>query len=221
MRNLKILGLSLLALVGVMAISASAAQAKWLLLLNGVSVLKEILNVTVNSGELLVPSLGLKIFCSGGTGTAGIELSADHKTLSGSVTGTFNKCKDLEFSEVCTVHGVGDGAETISAKGTGTASMEGEKVLVNAASSEFANVEYLGEECPFVEVDGRVSGSVTLEVLKPLEDANLHQVHLVKQNLLYGTAAAELHNGTKGGLLSGSVTVTGATNKVGLHLVGL
>jgi hypothetical protein len=67
-KRLKILGLSLLALAGIMTVSASAAQANWQLLLNGGVVTSLNWAATAGAGELLVPAIGLAIR-TGGTGT--------------------------------------------------------------------------------------------------------------------------------------------------------
>lgn len=219
--HLEILGLSLLALVGVMAVSASAAQAKWLLLKDGVSVLSQSFNFTLGTVELLVPNVGIEILCKGGTGTTNFSLDATHTKLSGSASWQFSGCEDVNYGEVCTVEGVGDSAGKISVALTGTGIMEGEKVLIDAASSEFLNFQYLGEECPFTELDGRVSGEMTLEVLEPLKEAALHQVHLVKQNLFYGGESAEWHAGPpSAGTVLGSISTLNG-EKSAIHLVGL
>ncbi len=218
----KLLGLSLLVLA-VMAVSASGAQAEWLLLRNKVSVKSLQLLGKTESGTLLVPSLGLAITCEKGTGEAKVELSEGNKKLSGTVAGKFTGCVDKEFGEVCTVKGVGDPVGTISAQGSGEATMKGAAVQIvggTTAFGSFANVVYGGAECPLVEIDGKVTGSGTLEVLDALEDLAVHsKIKLVSASLFFGKNPASIHNGS-GGAVSGSATeVSGATFAV--HLVNL
>ncbi len=227
MRNLKVLGLSLLALVAVMAVSASAAQAKWLLLRNGTSVSSLNLIAEAEEGELLVPELGIAIHCEGGKGEVNVETTEGNKKLLASASPEFQGCTDLNFGEVCTVQGKGDPVGTIGASGTGVGSMEGEKVFVTAASTgeaPFADVVYGGEECPLVEIDGRTFGFVEFEILNPLADTLLKEVHISDEELTFGNSPAELHmfdkeTGEPLPLLGSITEATGAT--FGVHLVEL
>ena len=173
-------------------------------------------------GSLLVPGLGLNINCKEGNGTVTAKAESKTKKLTGTAAGKFTGCTDKNFGEVCTVMGRNSKGEadpngTISAEGTGEGSMTGEKVLVTAASSKFAKVEYLGAECPLVEVDGTVSGSITVEVLNPLEDLKLHAVDLVAQNLLFGKEKATLDAPTP----AGSITDTDPNATIAIHLCNL
>lgn len=219
-KNLKILGLSLLTFTAVMAVGASAVQAKWLLLKNGASANLLNLNVSVNAGEFLVEDLGMKIYCSaGGTGSADLSLNSPSNTvLSTSASVTFHGCLDLEFESVCDVHSLGQPNGLITATGSGVASMSGSNMYINISSAELATIVYLGNECPLHEVSlagDIVSGSVKFEVLEHTTSAKLHQIDLVGQALLYGGQPAELHEP-----LSGSVTeATGAFFAV--HLLNL
>ena len=215
----RILGLSLLAAVGVMAVSASAAQGKWLLLNNKTSVLLQTFNASINSIEFLVPSIGFNIYCIGATGTDHTQLNGSHVSQTGGVEVTFFECEDLNFGEVCAVRGEGDPIGKISAGTSGTASMSGEKVLINAETSNFATIEYLGEECPLTEINGGVSGSLTAEIANPLEDAATHTVTIVAQNLECGGEPVEYH-AAGGGPVTGTITTpNGAT--YASHLVAL
>jgi hypothetical protein len=220
-KHFKILGLSLLALVGVMAVSATAAQAKWLLLKSGVSV--KLLEVTASAGLgfLLVPKLGLQIHCTAGSGTVHVESSEEDKKLLVKATPVFTGCTDKKFGGVCTVRGASDTTGKITAKGKGEGSMSGEKVLITAASGAgeaFTDVKYEGEECPLTEIDGKVTGSVTFEVGTPLTDSTSHGVTVTAQSLLFGGQTSELHKTKAGEALTGTVS-SGSTFAV--HLVSL
>ena len=95
-RHLKILGLSLLALVGVMAVSASGAQANWLLL-NPANTSVDELNVSgpILLSELLVPGLELAIHCKGGKASALLKKLNGGATLSGSGSALFTEMRGI------------------------------------------------------------------------------------------------------------------------------
>ena len=192
----RLLGLSMLVAVTAMAVSASAAQAKWLVLLDGKSVSTIKLGISAPKGELLVPGLGLAIVCEGGTGSVSASLSNENKTLSGSASIIFSGCTDLNFGEVCDVSSIGDAAGTIKSGGEGAAGMEGEEYFVDASSSEFTNITYTGEECPLTEIDGRVNGKVRVTLLDALKDTNLKVGHVLvpPKSLFFGEEEATLHD---------------------------
>lgn len=217
--HLKILCLSLLALVGVMAVSASAAQAKWLLLLSKASVLKQTFEFTINPAVFAVPGLGIEIACTGGTGTDFTQLNEAHTVQSGGAIAKFTGCKDVTFGEVCTLASPGEPVGTIVTSGTGSGSMEGEKVLVTTASSEFAKIQFFGEECPFTELDGKVVGSVTVEIADPLKDTASHEVEVVKYKLTCGGEPVTFQ-APGGGNVSGTLSTT-TSQAAATHLVGL
>ncbi len=224
-RRVKILGLSLLALGAFLAVSASVAQAKWLVLVNKVSKTSVNLKATVEAGRLLVPGLNLKIKCSEGKAAGSASLSEENKKLAGSATVTFTGCVVLEFEKTCfPMSKEGATAQpngTIIAKSNAKAFMEGTKVLVEAKSegAAFTSLEILGASCPLEEVDYAVNGSITLEVENPLTDAVKHGVVLVKQALTYGGQTATLENDASTALKGSVEEESGLTTSI--HLVNL
>lgn len=215
----RILGLLLLALVAALAVNASTAHAKWLLLQDGQSVLSLNLEYEAKLSELLVPDLGLIIHCTHSVGTIDLSLSGDHKTLTDSMEVTYHGCDDLIFGGVCSVHSLGEPDGLIGTSGSGIATMSGEKVLLNVASTDFGHIQYLGPECPLTEIDGRLSGSMQFELAGPLSESILHPTSLVGQGLFFGQSEAELHNAF-GGAVSGSARTLG-NDTFAVHLVGL
>ncbi len=169
---------------------------EWTLLRNGVLVSSLILIAEVEEGELLVPELGLAIHCEGGEGAMHVETAEAGKKLLASAEPEFHGCTDLNFGEVCTVQGKGDPVGTIGAAGTATGSTKGGKVFLTAESSPeapFADIVYGGEECPLVEINSRTFGFIELEILNPVVDTTLKQVHISDQELELGSSPAELH----------------------------
>ena len=229
-RYWKSLGVSLLALLGTLAASAPAAQANWLLLVNGVSVGKIQLLVTREGGYFLAES-GTKIYCENATGVAEASLSAEKTLLGGKATVTFKGCQDEGFGKTCTIHSAGQSSGTIVATGVGDIEMEAggpaETVWIKAAGSggAFTEIIYEGAKCPLNEAEESVSGTLKITVLEALADKKLHEIHIQGEGLRLGTVKAETHmldSVTKVSLpiLLGSVTeVQGRT--FAFHLVNL
>lgn len=216
---LKSLGLSLFVLIACMVASTPAAQAKWLILLNGTSVLLLNLETKVGELEILVPWTGYGINCEFGLWKAHYSLNETHTGVKVVSSGPWKECGLLVFGEVCTVHSSGQKDGEILVSGTGGVSMEGSKVLESISSSEFTNIEFLGEECPLTEIDGRMSGSMTFEVANPTTNATSHGVTLVNYNLSVGEEEALLHNSSEGTVTGSMAEPSGAT--FAFHLVGL
>ncbi len=201
-RNLaKILGLALLAAVGVMAVSASAAQAKWLFLKEGEgspSLLK--FNITGLLGELLVPESKLAIHCTGATGTATV-----HDDGTGEASGTFHGCTVLG-DEQCTIYPEEEEEGTpgdIPASGTGKLEMSGEgeeeEVYITAEGKPFAVWYFGGMFCTLPE-EVEVNGLARIDILDASTLAKVHLVHVDEgrdsegnTELFYGKEPAELH----------------------------
>lgn len=225
MRNLKILGLSLLALVGVMAVSASAAQAEWLILLNKESVSSVTVDLaTERAGHLLVPDLGLDIACVKGEGTVTATLESGNEVLKGSGSILYTECKDNNFGEVCEVGSKGEESGKIKAIGSGIGGMEGEKVFTKLESTEnapFTDIEYRGEECPLTEINGEVTGFVLVEVVSPLVDAKLKLGIVREQDLEYGGQPATLEDDLLNTEPAVSITDDDPNATLALHLVNL
>ncbi len=219
-KHLKILCLAICALTAFMAMSASAAQAKWLILRNKVSVTTFETKVTVEAGRLLVPALGLTIFCGGGEGTSKVS-GGGTTTLSGTATITLKGCDVLEFEEVCSVRGSKDavGSNKITTNGEGSASMTGSEVFLTASSkagSPFTNIVLEGAECPFIEINGEMTGSTTSKIESPLSDLATHNVVGTSQSLSFGGNATKIENNS-GGNLAGTATDSGGQT-LAVHL---
>lgn len=217
---LKPIGLSLLVAVCVLAASVTEAHAKWQILLNGFQVNGINLNMTVPKIHLLVPGLGLSIVCNGGTGEVEAKLSNEDQVLTVSAVEMSTGCDDANFGEVCDVRSTGQKAGAIVSSGSGTAAMAGEnEYFVDVSSNEFTNIEYIGEECPLTEIDGRVSGKKRTHVLNALENTVLKIGHTLDKGLFFGEEEATLHDGNEGPPLS---SITQPHDFIwSLHLVGL
>ncbi len=201
-RNLaKILGLALLAAVGVMAVSASAAQAEWEFLREGAgspSLLQ--FKVTGLLGEFLVPESNLAIHCTGATGTATL-----HDDGTGEASGTFHGCTVLG-DEQCTIYPEEEEEGTpgdIPASGTGKLEMSGEgeeeEVYITAEGKPFAVWYFSGIFCPLPE-ETELGGLFLITILDASTLAQVHLVHVDegrdsegKTELFYGNEPAELH----------------------------
>jgi hypothetical protein len=100
--GLKVLGLTLLAAISMMALSAAAAQAGSEVFVEGkVLTGEKPIKGTLGAGELLTAG-GLKISCTGGTIAGGIKNL--EKMGSGSGTATFSGCKVKSAESVCEVY---------------------------------------------------------------------------------------------------------------------
>lgn len=211
-KRLKILCLSICALAGLMAINVSTAQAKWLILRNGVSVesIKE--TITIEEWRLLVPALGIQLLCKGGTGTFNLSGGGGTALTTAKVL-TLNGCVASEFEEVCKVRDstneVGSGKITFA--GSGEGSMTGASVFFTASStagSPFTNIIFEGGECPFVEIGGKTYGSLTFQILEPLTNVATHPTDVSSQNLQFFGNPTVIENAA-GGTLKGSLTDSG------------
>jgi hypothetical protein len=226
-KSAKALGLALLVAVGVMAVSASAAQAKWLLLRNQVSVLELKLTGEVLLTEMLVGSIGYKLHCSKGVSSTTLSLNASHTVLTSTATTIFQGCVIKECEKVCTVRSPGLAAGEIKATASGEWKMEGEKVYADLSGAEISVLEITGALCPYSEYDGVImNGTLTLTLDEPLKDQTTHLALLDDNGKLFlGAENAILH----GELLAEGVHEPAilthfkeASNASwGLHLVGL
>ena len=221
-KHLKILGLSLLALVAVMAVNASASQAAtWVLKEGGVEKTSITAAIKAPSGHLLVPGLGIDIECSSGSGSVTAS-GGKTETLTGSGEITYTGCKDVNF-KTCTVRSepAGTPKGTIIAKGSGTGFMESTKTLAKLASkagSPFTTVVYEGAECPLTEVDGTVTGFVDVEIVEAATDSAIHTGVVQKQGLEFGEELATLESATGSTKPTVELIGPGGTTTLGVSL---
>lgn len=110
---IKALGLTIFVALGLMAISASAAQALTLKV-NGAAKAEEKFSGTFNGGFLLVQDLSLEIKCSGGT--VGVTLQSSGGNVKGEGTASFTGCTVVGAEETCTVNSPGASVGLISTK---------------------------------------------------------------------------------------------------------
>ncbi len=198
MKHLKILGLSLLALVGVLAVNASAAQAVWVL--NGGTNTGGVLDLKLKGqillGQLLVAGIGLKIHCDEGAADVLLITNAAMTVLTGSGTATFTGCDVEEFEEVCEVMSPGKPSGTIFASGTGEGKMASKakeaETFAKLTNSNFSTILFEGEECPFIGLEEAVNGSVRLVVNTPETVSATHTATINEEGLFFGEEAALL-----------------------------
>jgi hypothetical protein len=175
---LKILGLSLLAAIGLMAFGAAAAQAGSEVFVEGkVLTGEKAIKGSVNAGELLTAG-GLKIGCTGGT-VAGTVKNVE-KMGSGSATVTFSGCSVKSAESVCKIYdalnmfnagvilasdnflfSIHNGIHYLLKTGLG----------VNQTLAIFAIEDpLLLERCP-IEGDYEVTGTSALQLTAPLTES--------------------------------------------------
>jgi hypothetical protein len=188
----KVLGLSLLAIVAVMAVNASAASANWLLLRNLASVKTLNLDALVLNGELLVPGIGPEIYCPHGHATATLLDLDSPSELDVHAEGTFLNCIVLDFP-LCTVHSPGEANGEIIALGEGKATMSGTNVTANFESEEFTEIQFLNALCPFFELDSPFSGSIHILILNVNTDSVEKLAHLDDLELFFLGEPMEIH----------------------------
>jgi hypothetical protein len=153
---IKLLCLTILAAISVMAASASAAQAKYLLLLNGKSVPMLLLG-TESLSSYIKAENGLKIQCTGGEGILHLTLFESATQLISSTESTFKGCVWVGSEKTCTINDGGVGL--INATGTGKVVMPAaETYIATVESPEFATIFTEGVFCTLPEEE-IISGS--------------------------------------------------------------
>lgn len=215
----KAFGLSILAALTMMAMSATAAQALTLKVNGNKDTDGEVVTGTIAKGYLLVVDLKLEITCTTGSAKAELknklvelknekgEVIAKHRLVEGEGTATFNGCDVVGAEEKCTVNSPGQKDGTITAKGSGEAVMEGAKTYADLSSGSFSTIEIQGL-CAAAETEETVSGSATLTLLNPEEELVTHNVEVDDKALFFGTDTAVLHNAAKSGPITGSVSTS-------------
>lgn len=183
---IKLLSLSALAIVGVMAVSASAAQGAVHILLNGTNVNLVNLNVLFLHGEL--EANGLVILCEHGKGTA--HATTDLVTIEGLALIVFTDCVWVGSEGTCTINDPETGVGTIHAHGEGEVYMEGSDWFIEAEDSNFATIHTEGIFCniPAEEV---VSGGAKAVIHNAEEAATSHSGEIVEQHLFLGENPVE------------------------------
>lgn len=209
----KVLSLSILAIVAVMAVNATAAQAEWKLnggvtLGNG-ELLLELL-VIYGLKEILIGSLGAHIHCEEGIAIEHYETLNKKTVLDFEEEALLLECEVLGFAKTCIVSSPGQSAGTIASQGEGVASMSGTETFVKMSSENFGEFGFSGTFCPFNGIGGVVSGEMKVGIEgEETEASHSGYIEDVVGTMWYGEEELELH----GGNLAEPVTAT--AKKVG------
>jgi hypothetical protein len=225
-QSARLLGLSLVASLSMLALTASGAQAKdGSVFFSGdphvtLGAAVEIDGEALEAGELLVENLGLEINC--------VKADAKGKILAegkAEALVLFLECKVLGAESDCTVLPAPSSSSShqIHATGNGLLRKKSGKHYLLAeglgAGKLFARVVIEGEFCPLDGTDEQVNGATVFELPDAL---NLSAHHILKpllhseilalgfsDTLLFGLNPAELHKGRVLALRTGSNTVWG------------
>lgn len=206
----------------VMAVGATAAQAKkWLLLKNKVSVASLDILGEVLPGRIVVQDLNLKISCVGGTTSSTVETSEEGLKLVDTTEVSLGGCDVVGAEKTCTVNSPGEPDGTIVFSGSGEGKMEGEDVVFTTASANLGEIEIQGL-CAAAETEETVSGKLLRTLLNPLQDLVTHLVHFKGSPLLFGEDNAALEGKEGGEFLPGLLaheTVHPAGSTWAVHLL--
>lgn len=189
----KVLGVSLLAIVGILAINASAANATWTMLRNGAAANPNLLNLnaTLLGTEFLVPGF-FKINCTGGSAT--IHLLGG-TTLQANTHAAFTGCTILNFP-LCEVHSPGRPVGTLLFSASGTGSLSGTSVLLLMLGSPLlSEVIVENELCPYAETEAPLTGKITLLILNAATNAAEHLAHLNDDGMKFADFDAFIDSG--------------------------
>ena len=220
-RLFRILGISMLMAVGVMAVSASAAQAKWSIKAAGSTAKSIEVEGGAGSAVLAVPGLKLTISCpAGGIGALlETETASGGPTLTGGVSIGFGGCDVEGFKSECGVNSPGQEEGIIVMSSGAVGAMEGSKTFATLESGEFTTVVISGALCPFDEVEETLGGSMTLTFQAAETEQKVHGLELEDQELQFGEEEALL-GAEGGGPVIGSAAA-GSGNAWAIQLVGL
>jgi hypothetical protein len=223
--GIKVLGLSLIAALGLMAFAASAQAGEYTINEGGVhktftehGIASESVEGTVAHGTLLVPGLGLTILCTGGTFSGTVLLGG---TAHASIL--FSGCEGIPNGTVCKPFETKAKMETnltadkgfIAASGLGQIILhEGKHYLLVENTTEFTTI-YWPKLCALT-LENVVKGSYVFELPTALELGLVNQTivpllqevieKLFPKDLLsYSNQPAWLHPGTATAHLSGAL----------------
>jgi hypothetical protein len=197
---LKVLGLSLLAVVGLMSFSAAAQAHEWLiekkvLGTGGWGLAEAPVGGTVLLSLLLVPGIGLEIHCTDGefSGTI-LKGGSSHALI------LYLGCTVVGATLQCQVHSPG--------KTNGFIHIEVLDELIEHAgvlydkfvpktAPNFAKIEFLGSECPLVGLSFNLTGSYASKVgaealFQLVESVNSTTQSLLKVGLTFGSESLQL-----------------------------
>lgn len=192
MRDLKILVLSLLALIGVLSVGTSAAQAKWQLLDGETPTLSLTLLGEILLSQILIDEIPISIHCGRGDLSMVLTLDAAHTTLSVSEETLLENCAEKNFT-TCAVYSLGRKSGTIFMSAKGQAAMVGTASFAKFVSATFGNIAFKGSECPLLEFEIEVTGEMRMSVVSPTSHQAVHEVWLEGVALTGGESSMALH----------------------------
>jgi hypothetical protein len=176
----KPLWLVLLPVVGLMMVSVSDAQAKYLLLLNGASVSK-IKRTLEGLGLKLTTEIGQALSCTGGTGIGTVETVESGLKAPTTSSVTLNGCVWEGAEKTCTIND-GSGNGIIHIAGSGQVTMENSETYAETIeSAELGTIVTTGAFCT-LEEEAVISGAFRRVILEPLKDTKVKLSHLTVLN---------------------------------------
>lgn len=220
---LRLLGLSLLVVLGLMAMGASAAQAEMTELLVEGKTLAELteveMSLEINEPGGLLTKSGVEIHCEKGKGTANVK--ATGTTVEGKATGLFSNCTTPGQEHCIVEESLTNPDHAIAASGIGRVILDanhpGEYFLLveglemggKKVFSEFVVKDDGTEECLMVEAGEpathfQITGSTVIKLDEPEVEAAEHigltlELGLFPGDTLFlGAEEAHLTPGLKG-----------------------
>lgn len=194
----RVLGVSLLMLVGAMAVSSSA-RAEWVLQKNSLPVEQLKLTGTYLESEFLFGlNLGIEVNCTGGTTSVTLKKQEKGKKVSVTQSARFTKCKMPVFEPPCYLSADPEGKELgqFTLEATGELIMEGSDVYASMSALPFATVYFsFGELCPLVEFESAVgfSGIAKLEISSPSMELKQRPIAFSEQEFWMGEEEVDVH----------------------------
>jgi hypothetical protein len=178
------LGLALMSALSIFATSATAAQAAEFRVDGGTFASKGVASVPINGtqeaggGELLIPNLGVEIFCAGGTLTGTLVAGG---TATAEVL--YEGCEVLGAEETCEIYKslldltnhLNEGHILVNWTGI-LVLHEGKHYLVVkgiGANELFTTVFFHGPECPLLGIEAEITGLFALGLPSFLSELSL------------------------------------------------
>lgn len=207
--TIKMLGLTVLAALGLLAMSASAAQALTLNLSNAAigSGNSEAFVGEIDPGAILVPDLQLKIHCD--SGLVETILKQSGSSVEGEGLLKFSECFVNEALKTCKVYTVGQAPGIIIfVLKKGEVQMTGATTFALLPTLSVIKIEGI---CAAAETEEEVSGNTKITIKEPEAEQLTHDIEVNEDGLIFGTDSALLHT-----LLAGSGPITGNATSLSL-----
>ncbi len=190
-----------------LSLAASASAYEWTIEgedLPSLGISKEMISGSGGAFTLTVPTLGIEIKCST-TSSAGEIVEGGSSAYSMSLTG----CKLVTWEGVCSVNSPGKSAGTLSSSiaATVVAGEIGKAMKAYDVITPKMTVIFLGEECPYTEINGEISGKIPAEVPKPGEESK-ERTQKYSKEVEKDAGSSLLFGGTSKASMSGEITET-------------